>query len=183
MGCARMRAEAFGSGAKFALLAVEITCVALLVAFVSQIAPVKFVRLLALALFIVTILLILAGCQTDSQQLVSEPPPANYRQIAADHLRRTLFDPYSVRDAEIARPKPGQVYVDGMHHEEGWAVCWRANAKNRLGAYTGVKESIVVIRGDRVVASTSPDPGHYDLRTNCADARYEPFKEIEQARR
>ena len=45
------------------------------------------------------------------------------------------------------------------------------------------KESIVVIRDGAVVASASPESGHYDLRANCTDARYEPFKEIEQASR
>jgi hypothetical protein len=34
--------------------------------------------------------------------------------------------------------------------------------KNRQGAYTGIKESILVVRGDRVVASASPEPGHYE---------------------
>jgi uncharacterized membrane protein len=114
MGCGPMRAVATSSGAKFALLALETACVAFVVAYashwLSEVTLAK-IRALIVHLFMLAIALavmfVLAGCQTDSRQLVSEPPPSNDRQIAADHLRRTLFDPYSVRDAEIARPKPG----------------------------------------------------------------------------
>jgi hypothetical protein len=102
--------------------------------------------------------------------------PARYREIARDYLRSTLLDPYSARDFQIAtEPKSAQIHVAGtLTHETGWAVCYRGNAKNRMGAYTGVKEGVLLVRGDRVVASNE-DPTHYDVRTNCRDTKYEPF--------
>jgi hypothetical protein len=60
----------------------------------------------------------------------------------------------------------------------------RANAKNRMGAYTGIKDTVLLMRDGRVVASLSDTPDHYDIRTNSGDAKYEPFPEVqEQARR
>jgi predicted PurR-regulated permease PerM len=103
MGCSPMRAGATGSGAKFALLALETACVAFVVAYASHwlsdvtLAKIRalIVRLLMLAIAL-AIMFVLAGCQTDSQQLVRETPQSNDRQIAADHLPRTQFDPSSV---------------------------------------------------------------------------------------
>jgi hypothetical protein len=107
-------------------------------------------------------------------------PPSNYRQIVVQHLRKSLLDPYNVKDAEIAPPKPGQIYIDGtLRHEAGWAVCWRAHTKNRVG-YREIKDNIVVIRDERVVGSTDAPKGDYDLR-QCADVKYEPFPELEHA--
>src|SRR4029079_12361303 len=98
--------------------------------------------------------MVLAGCamQVEPPQ---EPPPANYRQIIAAHVRQTFLDPYSIRDANIAPPKPGWAFVGGSlgQYKTGWAICLRVNAKNRMGAYTGAKESIYVIQDGRVVAS------------------------------
>lgn len=125
-------------------------------------------------------LALLAGCVTVDESSIG-PAPTSYRQAAADHLRKTLFDPYSVRDAEIASPRPGNIHVEGtLTHASGWAVCWRANAKNRYGAYVGLKENILIFREGAIVAATSdPEPFHYDLRT-CRGARYEPFIELER---
>jgi uncharacterized membrane protein len=98
-----MRAVATGSGVKFALLALETACVALVVAYASHwlsdvtLAKIRalIVRLFMLAIAL-AIMFALAGCQTDSQQLVRETPQSNDRQIAADHFPRMQFDPYSV---------------------------------------------------------------------------------------
>ena len=43
-----------------------------------------------------------------------------------------------------------------------------------MGAYTGVKEAVLLIRDGRVVASNR-DSDHYEMRTNCRDAKYEPM--------
>ena len=101
--------------------------------------------------------------------------PTNYRELARQHLRSNLLDPYSARDVQIAPPKIGQVYVEGtLTHATGWVVCYRANAKNRMGAYTGVKDAVLLIRENRVVTSNETTD-HYDIRTNCADVKYEPI--------
>jgi uncharacterized membrane protein len=103
MGCSLMRAGATGSGAKFALLALETACVAFVVAYASHwLSDVTLAKIRALIVHVLmlaialAIMFVLAGCQTDSQQLVREPPQSNDRQIAADHSPRTQFDPYSV---------------------------------------------------------------------------------------
>lgn len=113
------------------------------------------------------------------------PYPAEYRSIVRDYLRKTVFDPYTVRDAQISKPKQGALYVEGTLglHEFGWLVCFRSNSKNRMGAYTGLSDMAVVIRDGRVLTSTS-DPTHsnYPIKKDCDDERYEPFSAIEQAR-
>ena len=130
---------------------------------------------------------LLGGCLTiDVSPESAGPPPdlTKYRLVVRDYLRTSFIDPYSVRDAQIAKPKPGLVYIEGtIRHEPGWVVCVRANAKNRMGAYIGIRDTMVLLRGDRAVASfSSPDPGHYELRTVCGSEQYEPFPEFEVGR-
>jgi len=110
------------------------------------------------------------------------PYPANYREIAVRYLRQTLLDPYTVRDAQISKPKMGKLFTDTMGvSEAGWLVCFRANAKNRMGAYTGITDMVLAIRGNEVKASLG-DPGksHYVVRTTCATEAYDPFPEMEK---
>jgi hypothetical protein len=121
----------------------------------------------------------LAGCVSTSEITLSEPAPTNYREIIAAHVRATYFDPYSVRDASIARPRGARVHVVGtFKHEEGWGVCVRANSKDRMGAYTGLKQTIYIINSGTVLA-VQDDQEHFDVRTGCQGAVYEPFPEIE----
>ena len=99
---------------------------------------------------------LLAACEvTPEQREASGPAPANFRELTLEHLRNSLLDPYTVRDAEIAHPtlKPSWVLGD----PPGWVVCWRANAKKRMGGYTGITESRVLIRNGRVVSSDDGD--------------------------
>lgn len=119
---------------------------------------------------------LLLGACTGNEQLsitgtVDEPLPANYRELARAHLRSTLFDPYSVRDAMIAAPKNG-----GSGLYPGWAVCVRMNAKNRLGAYTGQSVTAVIMREGRVVHSVDETGWMF-----CQGVEYEPFPELEGA--
>lgn len=131
-----------------------------------------------LALIACALALALQGCQTDAEIAAAEPLPANYRRIVADHVRTSFFDPYTVRDAGIAAPKPGQLSrADAIAVESGWIVCVRANAKNRTGGYTGLKATAYLIRGGAVVAAQTGDD-HYEVRTKCTGP-YEPFPEIE----
>jgi hypothetical protein len=111
---------------------------------------------------LIGVCLILAGCATPADG--TGPYPANYRQIVSEHVRATFFDPYSIRDAQIAAPK-----ADGAPVlTPGWVVCMRANAKNRLGAYIGPRETAFIISGGRVV-NTLEETGHLF----CAGSRYE----------
>lgn len=131
----------------------------------------------------------LAGCQTDGGTTASVasttadagPPPANYRKIAADYVKATFKDPYSIRDAEIAAPKPGSgpsLNADGF--KTPWVVCMRANAKNSMGAYTGRKISALAVSDNRV--TNAWDETQYS-RTVCEGVAYEPFPEIEEKKR
>jgi hypothetical protein len=117
----------------------------------------------------------LAACASAPTPENAGPPPANYREITKDYLRSYLVDPYSARDVQVAPPRIGQVYREGtFQHATGWAVCYRANAKNRMGGYTGMKDAVLLIHENRVLASNEA-ANHYDIRTNCADAKYEPL--------
>ena len=122
---------------------------------------------------------LLLGCAAQTNIQITEPPPPDYREIVARHIRENFFDPYSIRDARIAAPKAGQLSrSDAIAVEQGWVVCVRANAKNRVGGYTGLKTSAYLIRGKSVITSHSGDQ-HYEVRTSCADVTYEDFKEID----
>jgi hypothetical protein len=133
---------------------------------------------------------LLVGCTTSGEvsKTISSPPPseatppADYRRIVAEHMRKALFDPYSVRDAEIAPPTKygGLLVVGTMLHETGWAVCVQANAKNRMGAYSGRKATAYLVRGGEVTHSGDFDSHKFPARELCEGARYEPFPEIEE---
>lgn len=125
----------------------------------------RFSGLLAAAAFS------LSACQsqvTADDIAAAGPPPENYRQIAATHLRNSLFDPYSVQDAQISAPR-----VHNSVSGPLWNVCFRGNAKNRFGAYTGISEVFMVIENGRVTVSDSDFAS-----SSCAGAIYSPFPEL-----
>ncbi len=131
-----------------------------------------------LALVLGTVGLALAGCVSTPQPTAETGPlPARYREMARDYLRKTLFDPYSVRDAEIAEPEvKSSIYL--IDPAPGWTICVRYNARNRMGAYTGLKENALLVRGDRVTISlnelTTPAP----TIGMCRAAKWAPFPEL-----
>ena len=112
------------------------------------------------------------------------PFPTAYRKIVQEHIRTTFFDPYNIRDAQIAAPKisSGLVHIPnalgiGGTMSNVWVVCFRANAKNRTGAFTGISHTAVFISNNRVVNTVSggvPDAGHFW----CDGSAYEPFPDV-----
>ena len=133
----------------------------------------------------------LAGCAEANRKVMSADVsevgryPIDYKVVTRDYLHKTLVDPYSVRDAQISKPKMGKLFVEGTLgvQEPGWLVCFRSNAKNRMGAYTGISDMAIVIRGGVVRASLSdPSHSHYIVKMICDNETYEPFSEMEQAR-
>lgn len=122
--------------------------------------------------------LALASCVSTPQPSPETGPfPTRYREMAKEYLRRTLFDPYSVRDAEIAEPAvKASIYL--LDPAPAWTICVRLNAKNRLGAYTGISEDALLVRGDRVIISlnelTRPSP----TIGMCRDVKWAPFPEL-----
>jgi hypothetical protein len=122
------------------------------------------------AAMVLASLLPLAGCATNPEASAAALP-ANWRQLVADRIRTTFFDPWSIRDAGIAEPVPGtSIYGHIM------TVCVRANAKNRLGAYTGLEFTGFVFRDGQIAAQDQQN-----IAPLCAGAAYGPFPELAAA--
>jgi hypothetical protein len=102
-------------------------------------------------------------------------PPVNYRGIVAKLVRETFFDPYSIRDAEISEP----VVVPSVG-PVAWKVCIRANAKNRMGAYTGRKNTGIIISDGNIVSVESTDALSGQGPACPPAASFGRFSELEQ---
>ena len=86
-------------------------------------------------------------------------------------MRSYLNDPTGIRSAAISQPvlrKVGSV--------ERYVVCVRFDAKGPGGAYTGVREQLVIF-----LAGKLDQMGV--TREHCKDAAYEPFPELERLTR
>ena len=93
--------------------------------------------------------------------------PADYRQQIVSQVKATFFDPYSIRDAAISEPFPSRSVI---------AVCIRANAKNRMGGYIGIKPTAYYFNsGGYAFSETDLAP------VVCDKAKYQPFPEIDSA--
>lgn len=129
--------------------------------------------------FAAVCLVSLAGClevQPVATTEVNVAPPSNARAAALGYARQSFFDPYSVRDASISEPFVIPYGFGGQ--SQAWVVCVRANAKNRMGAYAGMQESLIVFEGDVVDTSRSGR----DAASACRSAQYGPFPELEALR-
>ncbi len=120
--------------------------------------------------------LLLSACTSEQTPLTTPktPPPANYKQKIIENVRQSFFDPYSIRDASISKP----FAVNRIGHGEVWFVCVRANAKNRMGAYTGIKPTAYWFQNGQMKLASAAAPEYDEF--NCAHAQYEPFPEIEK---
>lgn len=107
----------------------------------------------------------------------SAAPPGEWRAMTLAHLRRSLKDPYSVRDAEIAAPylAAGPSLMPSGFGTP-WIVCVSANSKNTFGAYAGKSPIVVLIYEGKV--ETSHENGAWAIA--CNDVKYEPFPELMQ---
>lgn len=69
------------------------------------------------------------------------PKPANVLPDILASLRKTMKDPYSIRDLRLCEPKvaPAFKYPGAGERWEPakWTVAFELNAKNGFGAYTG----------------------------------------------
>lgn len=117
------------------------------------------------------ITLYLSGCVSTETQLKiihsqRTPSPA-IKSAVIDYVRTTFFDPYSLRDAQISNV----VTLPGTGLD---AVCLRFNAKNSMGAYTGLKNHSLRLQGEAVVSSLADAPG-------CANdqMKYTSFPQLE----
>ena len=123
---------------------------------------------------ILALIALLAGCSSLGLSSL-EAPPENYRVLAQAHVRETYFSPLTIRDAEIAPPRPsgGPILVStGL--TEVWVVCIRSNSKTQLGVYSGRKSTALMIQEDRIVGSQ--DNPAWD--SWCSHSQFGPFPEI-----
>lgn len=89
----------------------------------------------------------LYACATPDAQAIG-PYPTNYKEIMKAYIVENYFDPYSMRTVAISAPRTGHLYF-----QQGWLVCFQANAKNRLGGYVGLTKTAYLINRGRVVTS------------------------------
>lgn len=74
----------------------------------------------------------LCGCSAPTPQEIGSYP-ANYRATIKAYMNQTYVDPPSIRDVSISSPvEARELFMSG------WLVCVQANAKNRMGGYTGL---------------------------------------------
>lgn len=120
---------------------------------------------------ITTVCALLTSCQTSVPQTVADSqrtPTKALKTAIVQAARDVVFDPYSIRDAEISN-------VVLLHPAAGVeAVCVKANAKNRLGGYTGRTATGISIRNGVILGATAGDPRCLDPRL-----RYHRFPELE----
>lgn len=123
----------------------------------------------------------LAGCldpQVVPTAQVNAAPPSEYRAAVREFVRTTFFDPYSLRDVAISQPIPIRHGLTGQ--DTVWYVCLRANGKNRMGAYVGLRETPIAFAGNQVDRSrTETVDNVMGGRGVCAAAKWDAFSELE----
>jgi hypothetical protein len=107
----------------------------------------------------------LTGCTVTPDQAAIGPYPTNYEQLVKEQVRQSFFDPYSIRDSRLSAPQQGHMFM-----QQGWIVCLEANAKNRMGGYTGLKRTAYLINGERIVNSWTDAPF-----CNSPQVNYQPL--------
>ena len=105
-----------------------------------------------------------SGCVTANPEAIG-PYPTNWEQALRETIRKTFFDPYSIRDARATSPQQGHLYF-----QQGWVVCFEANAKNRMGGYTGLKRTAYLLNNGQVVNAMTDAP-----MCNGPGLSYQPF--------
>lgn len=130
-------------------------------------------------LFAVIASLSLAGCMEGGGPSTAAPtassPPENYRQLALTYARQNFVDPFSVRDASISLPM--QIGYGFTGSQMVWVTCIRANARNRMGGYAGLQETVVAFSENSLDLARSGPAGS---GTACKAAVYSPFPELER---
>ena len=97
--------------------------------------------------------------------------PANYRAEILAYQRSYLNDPTGIRNAAITQPA-----LKSVGTTERYVVCVRFDAKNPGGAYTGVRDYLVIFLAGKL------DQMGVTL-DQCAGAPYGPFPELERLTR
>jgi len=95
---------------------------------------------------IVALALLATGCAS------GPPPPApispdEVRRVILSHKSRMFIDPDSVRDARIGMAYGCSGGIIHAGNAPDTCVCIEANARNRMGGYSGLKQNLVMLRG------------------------------------
>lgn len=99
----------------------------------------------------ILLLIFLNACSaSNNKNSIPKPIPnvplEKSETIFKNYMRETFFDPYSVQDFTITDWQLGEVQTGYLN--DGWVPayysCVTYNAKNRMGAYTGLSRSIFV---------------------------------------
>ena len=128
--------------------------------------------------FVLPLLIGLTGCAVREANLHAidnqGPLSDKARTEIANEVRNTFFDPYSIRDAEVSSAVPTMT----LDEKTVYMVCLRANAKNRLGGYTGKRATIFYFTADWKLFDTNDQ----DTFGFCSNSRlnWGPFPEIEK---
>ena len=110
-------------------------------------------------------LLMFSGCASrfptpaEMQAAYYGPKPVASEKLIREHLKRELFDPYSAVLESISAPVEAchsGPPVQGCPRCYGWEVVVEVNAKNRMGAYTGIQRYTYLIRDGVVVSVHRP---------------------------
>jgi hypothetical protein len=129
------------------------------------------------ALLSIFAIVLLGGCaaripqgfpETAVEQGLFGEPPGNPNALVEEGSRQYYYDPTSIIDLRVFEPVPVMIYQPwGIRgHTKAWCgyvIPFEANAKNRLGAYTGLKTSYVYVRHDEVhdIRDFAPTPGQH----------------------
>lgn len=124
---------------------------------------------------------VLAGCVPEPDAFTPVSPgarPTDYKAIIAPYIKYDFFDPHSLRDVSISEPFEGKTTVTQgvfripISEKHGWFVCVEMNAKNRSGAYTGLKRWAFFIRDGSIIDQIEEAPV-------CASEPLTPWPEME----
>lgn len=106
-------------------------------------------------LILVATVLLLSGCGLKRPPLHEintadfGSPPDSSEAAVREYLEDVLFDPYSAV-IKCGEPKKGWVNHLGDIYF-GWIVWCSVNAKNRFGAYTGVKKYHYLFQDNEII--------------------------------
>lgn len=103
----------------------------------------------------ISIVLLLMSCASmpTQQELASADYgeyPYSYEQIIKSYLEQRLKDPYSAEYRHIKGPEKRWAGFFGRSNY-GYSVCYKINAKNSFGGFTGYKTHNFMIYNSQVV--------------------------------